>query len=269
MEGDRRCSAAPRHPSRPNAVAGLRHGALSKGFAARVAGRPEAASRVCMYPTRSGCPWRHACIEKKRRVRFAYTGYAPFAVGRCSRLCFPRQAGNASTLRCNACCPEVKEEASSSAGAGDGAGGHGGRQALQRGASPCLRTSAVAAVRYVDGAGSMEGDRHCIAAPRHPSGHALLQRVRHAACSKRSAAAQQALRRRAPPCIRDTPPPSPPRCAPLTRATCAAYCPPPPVTDGTSGPDRGFPRVFTCYGLAPLQPIRDQQPCCRRGDPWD
>src|SRR5690606_4629609 len=145
----------------------------------------------------------------------------------------PQEAGNTSTLRCNACCPEVKEEASFPA---------------ERGTKP----------------GDMEGDRRCSAAPRHASGQVLLQRVRHAACSKRSAAAQQGLRRRAPPCIRDTPPPSPPRCAPLTRATCAAYCPPPPVTDGTSGEDPGFPRVFTCYGLAPLQPIRDQQPCCRR-----
>src|SRR5690606_17861642 len=67
------------------------------------------------------------------------------AAGRCSCLCSPQEAGNASTPRCNACCPEVKEEASFPTEAGDEAGGHGGRQALQRSASPCLRTSAVAA----------------------------------------------------------------------------------------------------------------------------
>src|SRR5690606_38295096 len=51
-------------------------------------------------------------------------------------------------------------------GAGDEAGGHGGRQALQRGASPCLRTSAVAACAARCMQQEVCGSTTGIAAPR-------------------------------------------------------------------------------------------------------
>ena len=127
-----------------------------------------------------------SCVHRRRkpRVRFAYTGYALFAVGRCSCLCFSRQAGNASTPRCNACCPEVKEEASSSAGAGDEAGGHGGRQALQRGASPsipaecCCRVAARRIEQGVCSSCSPEGRRPhpgCACIPRAADVHGVMR----------------------------------------------------------------------------------------------
>src|SRR5690606_12381342 len=54
-------------------------------------------------------------------------------------------ARHREALRCEACCPEVKEEAAAPARAGDGAGGHAGQQASHRGAPANARPAVPAA----------------------------------------------------------------------------------------------------------------------------
>ena len=75
----------------------------------------------------------HGSGSKSGRPAVAARGPRSQPCGCSDRVAAPREA-----RRCEACCPEVKEEAVAPAAAGDGAGGHGGQQASHRRAPTTL-----------------------------------------------------------------------------------------------------------------------------------